>query len=315
MTVVATMIAVILGLMIVGMLYEWRSAARDRQVFPPPGELIDVGGHRLHIHCMGREQAVPAVIFESGSGSSGIDWALVQPEIARFAPACVYDRAGYGWSEPASSARDMETVAEELQSLLSLTGVRGPYILVGHAFGGILVRVFAARYPKLVAGLVLVDASLPETFAPENYDYRVEMRRLRRVSFVRRIGLVRALRNKVFPQAMLLPEDTQGAYMAVNIRNANHVRDEVRPLVDKGVDVPESLGDLPLTVVTRSPVELFDGMITEASREWEESQSKLATISTNSSHFIATEGGRYVHIDQPQIVIDAIRRMVEEVWA
>jgi pimeloyl-ACP methyl ester carboxylesterase len=312
---VVVFIVMVLGLLLLGMLYEWRSAARDRQAYPPPGELIDVGGHRLHILCLGQENGSPSVVFESGSGSSGIDWTLVQPDVAEFAPACVYDRAGYGWSESGRSPRTMETIIDELHTLLITAGVKGPYVLVGHAFGGILVRMFAARHPDDVAGLVLVDASLPETFAPDQYDYRGELRRLRRVAFIRRLGLARALRRKVFLQAQVLPAETQAMFLAVNLRNAKHVPDEVRPLVKNGVDVPDSLGNLPLTVITRSPVELFDGMITESSQEWEESQRKLATISTNSTHIIATEGGRFVHIDQPKIVIEAIRQMVESVRA
>jgi pimeloyl-ACP methyl ester carboxylesterase len=312
---IVVFIVVVLGLLLVGMLYEWRSAARDRQAYPPPGELIDVGGHRLHIHCLGKENDGPSVVFESGSGSSAIDWTLVQLEVAEFTPACAYDRAGYGWSEPGRSPRIMETIVDELHTLLAIAGVKGPYVLVGHAFGGILVRMFAARHPRDVAGLVLVDASLPETFAPDQYDYRGELRRLQRVAFVRRIGLVRALRKKVFPQVQALPTETQAMFLAVNLRNARHVPDEVRPLVNKGVDVPDSLGDLPLAVITRSPIELFDGMITESSQEWEESQRELATISTNSNHVIATQGGRFIHIDQPEIVIDAIRQMVEQVRA
>ena len=129
----------------------------------PPGRLVDVGPHRLHIHCTGRGS--PAVVFESGLGGTWLDWARVQPEVSRFTRACSYDRAGYGWSERGPEPRDASRIAGELDRLLDNANVPPPYVLVGHSFGGLAVRLLAARKERhAVSGLVLVDAAHEHQF-------------------------------------------------------------------------------------------------------------------------------------------------------
>jgi pimeloyl-ACP methyl ester carboxylesterase len=124
-----------------------------------PGQLIDVGGHRLHLNCTGA--GTPTVVLEPGGGelSSNLGW--ITPAVARDSRVCVYDRAGRGWSEPASTAQDGAQIATDLHRLLQRGHVRGPYVLAGHSFGGLYVLTFAARYPDQVAGMVLVDSTAP----------------------------------------------------------------------------------------------------------------------------------------------------------
>ena len=122
-------------------------------------EMVVVGGHRLHIDCVG--QGSPTVILESGLGTMSVDWANVQPEVAKTTRVCAYDRAGTGWSEPGPEPRDPQQIARELHTLLGNAGIDGPYVLVGQSFGGLYVRMYAAQYPKEVEGMVLVDASHP----------------------------------------------------------------------------------------------------------------------------------------------------------
>ena len=124
-----------------------------------PGRLIDVGGHRLHLHCTG--SGSPTVVLEPGAGdfSSAMGW--ISPAVARDTRVCVYDRAGRGWSEPADSPQDGTQIASDLHTLLQRGNVPGPYVLAGHSFGGLYVLTFAARYPDEVAGMVLVDSTNP----------------------------------------------------------------------------------------------------------------------------------------------------------
>src|SRR4051794_9991798 len=133
----------------------------DPKAHPPPGKLVDVGGWRLHLDYAG--SGGPAVVFSSGSGDFSFDWALVQPEVARFARACAYDRAGDAWSDPGPIPRTMRQDAYELHTLLERAGIAPPYVLVGHSYGGLLVRVYAERYPDEVAGMVLVDPTHEDT--------------------------------------------------------------------------------------------------------------------------------------------------------
>ncbi|KAA6464737.1 alpha/beta hydrolase [Acidobacteria bacterium AB60] len=132
--------------------------ARAEPVPPkPPGKLVSLGGHKLHVHCTGR--GVPAVVVESGLGDFSFDWILVQEQVSRFTRICTYDRAGYAWSEPGPRPRTFDQLNLELHDALLKLGKRGPYVLVGHSYGGPVARNFALTYPHLVAGLVFVDSA------------------------------------------------------------------------------------------------------------------------------------------------------------
>jgi pimeloyl-ACP methyl ester carboxylesterase len=153
-------IAVLLALAVIGAVYQAVATEIDQRAYPPPGKMVDIGGHRLPIHCVG--QGSPTVILESGLGTLSADWANVQPEVAKTTRVCAYDRAGTGWSEPGPEPRDPQQIARELHTLLGNAGIDGPYVLVGQSFGGLYVRMYAARFPKEVQGMVLVDASHPD---------------------------------------------------------------------------------------------------------------------------------------------------------
>jgi pimeloyl-ACP methyl ester carboxylesterase len=127
---------------------------------PPPGRLIDIGGFRLHLNCAG--QGSPAVVLDAALGASSISWSLVQPALAGVAQVCSYDRAGFGWSDPGPMPRTAGRIAAELRRLLERAGVVPPFVLVGHSYGGLVMRVFASRYWQDTAALVLVDPAHPE---------------------------------------------------------------------------------------------------------------------------------------------------------
>jgi pimeloyl-ACP methyl ester carboxylesterase len=141
----------------IGAMYQAQAAARAAKDNPPPGKLVDVGGHRLHITCMG--EGSPTVVLEAGLSCTSLDWSHVLPAIAQFTRVCAYDRAGCGWSDPGPWPRTGQTIVNELHTLLDEGGVTGPLVLVGHSYGGLLVRLYASYYPDAVAGLVLVDAA------------------------------------------------------------------------------------------------------------------------------------------------------------
>jgi pimeloyl-ACP methyl ester carboxylesterase len=136
---------------------SWRDSHRFHQM----GRSFLIGKIKLNLNCTGH--GTPAVVFDSGmSGPGGLDWIKVQPEVARFTRACSYDRAGYGWSDPSPEPRTSLQIAKELRALLESSAERGPYVMVGHSFGGYNVRLFTKLYPSEVAGVVLVDAEHPE---------------------------------------------------------------------------------------------------------------------------------------------------------
>ena len=140
-----------------GATYQWLATRKELAATPPPGHLVDIGGHRLHLWCTG--DGAPAVILDTGLGGSSADWGFVQPDVARFTRVCSYDRAGMGYSDPGPSPRTARRIASELAELLERSGIAGPVVLVGASIAGFDVRVFASDYPERAAGLVLVDAS------------------------------------------------------------------------------------------------------------------------------------------------------------
>jgi pimeloyl-ACP methyl ester carboxylesterase len=157
--------ALLLLLVAAGSIYQAVGAVRDRAAFPPPGQLVDVGGYKLHLYCTGEAVASqPTVILETLAGGISAYWGWVQPEIAQTTRVCSYDRAGRAWSEPAPGPLSLAQTVDDLHTLLANAGVEGPYVLVGHSIGGIYVRKFAEAYPAEVVGMVLVDAAHPDQF-------------------------------------------------------------------------------------------------------------------------------------------------------
>ena len=160
------LVALVLG---AGLVYEQWSRWSAARRFPPPGHLVEVEGRSSHLNCTG--EGTPTVVLEAGLDSIGaLAWVNVQPEIARTARVCSYDRAGIGWSERRAGSRDAVRIAEELHALLAAASESPPYVMVGHSLGGPLVRVFADRFKAEVVGLVFIDSSHPEQlerFPPE----------------------------------------------------------------------------------------------------------------------------------------------------
>src|SRR6266853_5723495 len=125
--------------------------------YPPPGRLVDFGGRKLHLYCSG--QGKPTVILVAGGGAFAIDWALVQPKVARTTRVCSYDRAGLGWSQPGPAEETVEETVDDLHRLLGSAKERGLYLLVGASIGGIFIRAYQHAFPKEVAGLIFDNSS------------------------------------------------------------------------------------------------------------------------------------------------------------
>ena len=159
-----------LSLVIMGCIYQAAATEIDKRNLAPPGLMIEVDGHLMHIHCIGAGK--PTVILEAGGYSFSSEWSWVQQQLAPTQRVCAYDRSGYGWSEPGPAPRSALRLVAELHSLLAKADIAGPYVLVGHSFGGILNSVFASEYPDDVSGVVLVDTAYASAlhFAQES-DY------------------------------------------------------------------------------------------------------------------------------------------------
>jgi pimeloyl-ACP methyl ester carboxylesterase len=152
----------IISLLTLGAAFQAIATWVDARKYPPPGQLVDVGGYELHIYCQG--EGNPVVVLDALFPGTVSNWAWVLPEIATETRVCAYDRAGLGWSESGPEPRDALKHAHELHTLLTNGGIPGKYILVGHSLGGLSVRMFADKYPDEVAGMVLIEATNPDAW-------------------------------------------------------------------------------------------------------------------------------------------------------
>jgi pimeloyl-ACP methyl ester carboxylesterase len=299
---------------------------------PAPGRLVDLGGWRLHLHCTGvRATAQPLVVLEAGAGDFSVDWSLVQPSVARFARVCSYDRAGSGWSDLGPRPRTMEQISWELHELLARAGERAPYLLVGHSYGGALVRIFQRAYPADVVGLVLVDAQsddpirmLPGGKVGRSSDLAtgapippVKPAGPLRESEVppRIIALIEPQLRQMAPHANdpprdLLPPAAQRmrtwtlGQLKHALSNDNPVEaEELALLRADRARSPHPLGDLPLVVLSRGRAE-EDATGEEGHRR---EQTDLVALSRSGRQVVAGRSGHHIPLQEPELVVTAIR--------
>jgi pimeloyl-ACP methyl ester carboxylesterase len=298
-----------------GMLYQSIASAVDASSYPAPGKLIDVGGYRLHLYCTGTSHpGSPTVILEAAFGGTSLDWSKVQPGVASFTRVCSYDRAGYGWSDTSPLPRTARYMVMELHTLLARAGVPGPYVLVGHSFGGVLVRMYTYTYPQQVAGLVLVDSSHEDQLVriPEPRQGTVnQMQQLSMCRALAPFGIVRVL-GLLNGFAAEYPPTVQPAAKALfyQTRNCQTDYDELAAFEVSFAQVRAArhpLGHLPLVVLTHG-ISPFPDM--QGEKGWQALQKDLAGLSTNSEHIIATHSGHYIQLEQPELVIAAIKQVL-----
>lgn len=300
-------LAVLLGLLLVGYILEPGAEAADAKTYPPPGELVDIGGYRLHINCSG--SGSPTVVIDAGWGDWSTAWGLVQPEVARTTRVCTYDRAGTGWSDAGPLPRDATRFAEELHTLLQNAHIPGPYVLAGHSLGGLPVRVFAGTYPAEVAGVVLIDSMTPQQFTQAQgagqSQPSPQPQPLSLPAMLARVGIVRLLGKPLGLVPSGAP-DEEAAYSRV-VRTQN-----VQAYIDEGEGMPaagaeagavKSFGDLPLIVLTAKLNKMAN---------WQERQTELLKLSTNSVQLYANSDHN-IHFEAPAAAVAAINQMVAQV--
>lgn len=315
------------AIVLAGVAYQAFGTATDARRFPAPGRLIDVGQRRLHVHVS--EGPRPTVVLEAGIAASSVSWELVRQQLAGLARVCVYDRAGLGWSDAAHSPLTLENILADLGAL-----VEKPFVLVGHSFGGLIALEYACRHRADLAGLVLVDALAASEWNPvSSSDARAlarGVRLARRGALLARIGVVRfalALLTKGsrrVPKMLARVSSGNGAPLTERLVGeirklppelwpmirahwcqpksfetmASHLASLPRVSADCSADC--DLGDLPLIVLSASdssPARAF-------------AHRSIAKRSRNGRHLIAENSGHWIQLDQPELVVSAIREVI-----
>ena len=273
--------------------YETIQEQVDRSTTAMPGHLVDVGGRRLYLHCTG--SGSPTVVLVSGLAETSVYWGgWIAPAVAQNTTVCAYDRAGQGWSDPPPSPQDGVAVATDLHNLLANAQIPGPYVVVGHSTGGVYARIFAARYPDQVAGMVMLDSQPNEALTGGLPDFPSQYSILRRATALfpslARLGVFQLV-NRLAGDPLPVPtRDEERA--VVSAANLNRIqRDEFAelPMTLKEAAELTTLGDRPLIVVTAGK---------GAATGWIPLQDKMAGLSTNSVHRVLPD------TDHPGLIHD-----------
>lgn len=306
-----------------------------------PGELIDLGGYKVQINCNGH--GGPAIILLHGFGDYSFDWALVQPKLAAQTTTCSYDRPGQAWSDPGPAPRGLATSANELHTVLDRAGIKPPYVLVGHSWGGLIARMYAHQYRKEVAGLVLVDSAhedeyvwldgniiRPRFFTDQQW---ADLMAPKPEPPPKPLGTTDSkpaaplmVRKTITldPPFDKLPPEAQKLQLWAMSLPFSKARIEGGDFTDMRQDFlamykirsasEHPLDSLPLIVISKSPELDNDDDYKPEQLAWNRAlQAGLATLSTNSKQIVAQHSGHHIQLDQPDLVISAVLRIVDSV--
>jgi pimeloyl-ACP methyl ester carboxylesterase len=308
---------------------QWATA----DAFAKPHQLVDIGGRKMNLYCSG--QGATTVVFDAPSGEAGWNWFSVQPAVARHTRACVFDRAGLGFSEPAKRPNTSDNVAEDLHKLLAGAGVKPPYVMVGNSLGGANVQVYAYRYPTEVKGLVLVE--------PQHEDETSRMDKASQGNLKKVYAMVTEQNNYCMAAARkgmkagseeqkncignpaenygpalgaaVASATTRPAYWRANIDEWNAIKvsdEQLRKL-------RRPFGDLPMVVLTRgvSPYAVPGKPQSALNKAMEDEnvaiQKEIAALSTRGTQRVVPGAGHVIHADKPEAVVDAVLEVLKQV--
>ena len=314
---------------VAGLLYQWVGSRYDRMRFLRLGRLVDIGGRR-RLFMMEKGGGIgPSVIFESGIGATSQNWANVQEAVSEFAHTVSYDRLGLGWSTPAVSERIPSKVVEELRAMLQAAGVAPPYLLVGHSFGGLVVRYFAAEYPEEVVGAILVDAMRTDEWPPVDESQRKLLNRgvqlLQWGIPIAYSGIARLTTTSYFCRSgrftKLFTRATGGHNVLDRVTSElNKMPPAVWPIVAAHWSNPDyfrgmmaHVRGVPGTVtemLQAAPIVGLPVVLLTPGHMKTISEADLRKIGPEAEQLVAEKSGHWLHLDEPELVINQIREML-----
>jgi len=309
---------------------NWRDARRFLQEGKSVALGADFPGVSLNLNCSGAGS--PTVILDSGLGVPAIGWDFVQPEIAKFARVCSYDRAGYSWSTAGPMPRTSSEIAKELHALLTASGERGPYVLVAHSFGGFNVRVYTSKYPAEVAGLVFVDTShedqekrMPPTLQQmvKNASRQLEaQKKLSRILIF--LGIARLTASDAGLTKLNKEFRDEVKYLQLQPKFLDATTAEMQSFSESAEEVRAAgnLGERPLVVLTAGkepdPKDLPPGVskqeMDEFGKVWRNDlQVRLAQLSTRGKQIVVPDSTHMIPLERPDAIVAAAREVCQDV--
>jgi len=305
-----------------GVAYNGLASLHYRAAYPPPGQFYVVDGYKMHLYCQG--SGSPAVVMEGGIGANWLTWQKVQPPLAKVTRVCSYDRAGLGWSDPRPDEHDAVATASHLHQLLQQAGINGPLVLMGQSAGGLYVREYAAKYPQSVAGLILVDATPPESFEriPGTRTSAAERRKLERETFWQHLETVAGFSRILgdcrgnAPQGL---SEYAGWFKAQACKPSFSAGSlpEFEDFEESGEEVAQAgpFGNLPILIISQDPARPKPGWSAQdiaANPIWNSLQESLKGLSTRSCRIIAKTSGHQIQLERPDVIVTAVEKMILE---
>jgi pimeloyl-ACP methyl ester carboxylesterase len=305
----------------------------DPPYIPAPGAFAPVGRHRLHYRCEG--DGTPAVVFDAGIAASSLSWSRVQPEVARFTRTCSYDRAGLAWSEMSATPRSMPALVDELRQVIRHAQISAPFVLVGHSFGGLIIRAYARAHPSEVAGLVFVDPLHPEEWCRPSGEQRRRLQGAvlfsRAGALIARTGLVRFLLSRLRGGAPGLPRrvsrlfgSSAATLLANMVGEVQKLPPEAQSAVQEHWSNPKAFRGMwhHLAALPECSLEVMQGtdaldqvpmVVLSAGRRdprWIAADRQLAGASRHGRHLVSSPSGHWIHLDDAGLVVEAISDLV-----
>lgn len=320
------------GVVLAGFLYQWIGGHRDRLRYAGEGRWIDIGNRR-RIYLLEKGSGGPTVLFEAGIAATNLNWFHIQQQVAQFTGTASYDRIGLGWSSPCSGPRTPGIIVQELHQMLESAGLKPPYVLVGHSFGGLVMRRFALEFPNEVQSMVLIDPMRCEEWPPLAPSKQAQVDRGKKLSTfaipIARFGLARLAVTSFLCRSGWLSRQIAGASGHGARHVFNRVTEEVgkmprevwpvvaahwsRPAYYAGMrshvaSVPDTVREMDAA----EPIRDISILVLTPEKSTPLSEACLNRIGDNVTQVIAPRSAHWIHLDQPELVVDSIRRAVEE---